>query len=261
MALVAGVAMASAAKASSVTLSLPGDINQAVNPGVKGGMNVDFMGTTYNGAYVGQINWTVTASDTAQFVKGQSLATYCIQGLQDVVTGNSYSYDIVNLNSPGLPEGSTADAGILDSTAAMQIQGFADSYFALAGTVTSGFTANETSAAFQLAVWEIEYDGGQGGESFPQNASFNYFAQGNLIATGTNTEGTDAISLANTWLNNFSQAASVNSLALVSTGAQDQFIYQPGGGGTPPAAPLPAAFPGGVALLGGLFGARKWKRK
>ena len=37
LALVAGVAMASAAKASSVSLSLPGDINTAVNPGVKAG--------------------------------------------------------------------------------------------------------------------------------------------------------------------------------------------------------------------------------
>jgi hypothetical protein len=260
MALVAAVAMASAAEASSVTLSLPGDINQAVDPGVKGGLNVNFMGSTYNGAYVGQINWTVTSSTDPMFTANQKLGTYCIQGLQDVYTGSSYTYNVVGLTSVNLPLGG-GDAGVLDSVAASQIQGFADSYFAMAGTSVGGYTANETSAAFQLAIWEIEYDGGQGGESFPQSAGFNYFSQGNLSAVGTNGEGIDAIALANTWLNGFSAARNVNSLALVSDGAQDQFVYQPGGGSTPPTVPLPAAFPGGVALLGGLFGARKLKRK
>ena len=213
-----------------------------------------------NGAYVGQINWTVTASDTAQFTVGQQFGTYCIQGLQDVYTGGTYTYNIVGLDATGLPMGGP-DAGVLDSVAASQIQGLADTYFPVAGTAIAGYTANETAAAFQLAIWEIEYDGGQGGEGFPQAASFNYFAQGNLMASGGNTEGTDAITLANSWLNNFTSAQNVNSFALISSDAQDQMVYQPGGRSVPPTVPLPAAFPGGVALLSGLFGARKLKRK
>ena len=254
------VMAASAARASSVSLSLPSDINQAVNPGVNGGLNVTFNGNTYNGAYVGQINWTVTGSDTPAYTVGQQLSTYCIQGLQDVYTGGTYTYNIVSLNSTGLPLGGS-DAGVLDSVAAMQIQGMADNYFAVAGTAVGGYTANQTAAAFQMAVWEIEYDGGQGGETFPQGGSFNYFAQGNFTASANNSDGTAAITLANSWLNNYTAASAVTSLALVSDSAQDQMVYQPGGGSTPPAAPLPAAFPAGVALLSGMFGARKLKRK
>ena len=260
VALVCGLAMASAVKASSLSLALPSDINQAVNPGVNGGLNLNIQGNAMNGAYVGQINWTVTGGNTPGYSVGQHISTYCIQGLQDVFTGGTYTYDIVGLNSPGLPEGGP-DAGVLDSVAAMQIQGFANQYFGNAGTATAGFTANESAAAFQLAIWEIEYDGGQGGEVFPQLANFNYFAQGNLKATGGNTEGTDAITLANSWLNNFTAAENVSSLALVSNNAQDQLIFQPGGGTPPPTVPLPAAFPAGAALLSGLFGARKLKRK
>ena len=261
VALVAGLAVASAARADSVTLSLPGDINTAVDPGVKGGLNLNVQGNAINGAYVGTINWTVAGSTSPMYTAGQATSTYCIQALQDVYTGGTYTFDIVNLNSPGLPSGGP-DAGVLDTTAASQIQGLANAYFPDAGLAFGGFTANETAAAFQLAIWEIEYDGGQGGEAFPQVANYNYFAQGNLMATGATSEGTDAITLANSWLNNFSAAQGVNSFALVSDGAQDQLAFQPGGGTFQvPSAPLPAAFPGGVALLSGLFGARKFKRK
>ncbi|HUO10262.1 MAG TPA: hypothetical protein VM008_18290 [Phycisphaerae bacterium] len=254
------VVAASAARAASVSLTLPSDINQAVNPGVKGGLNVGFDGQTYNGAYVGQINWTVAGSTSPAYNVGDSLSTYCIQGLQDVYTGSTYTYNIVPLNSTGLPLGG-GDAGILDSLAAMQIQGLANQYFPVAGSASGNFTANQTAAAFQLAVWEIEYDGGLGAESFPQGSSFNYFSQGNLTANANDSDGVAAISLANTWLNNFTASESVTSLALVSDGAQDQLVFQPGGGSTPPAAPLPAAFPAGAALLAGMFGARKLKRK
>ncbi len=261
MALVAGLAMASAANADSVSLSLPGDINSAVNPGVEGGINLTVQGNVMNGAYVGQINWSVTGSTSPMYTVGQQTSTYCIQALQDVVTGGNYTFNIESLNSVGLPSGGS-DAGVLDSTAALQIQGFANAFFPDAGTAVGGFTANETAAAFQLGIWEIEYDGGQGGEVFPQAANYNYFAQGNLMATGGTSEGTDAINLANTWLNSFSPAQGVDSFALVSDGAQDQLVFQPGGGTFQvPSAPLPAAFPGGVALLSGLFGARKLKRK
>lgn len=258
MAILASVTMASAANADSVTLALPGSITNAVNPGVEGGLNLNVQGTQMNGAYVGQINWAVSASTSPLFTPGHSASTYCIQAMQDVYTGSSYTYNIVGLDSTGLPLGGS-DAGVLDSVAAHQIQGFSDTYFPVAGTANGGFTANETAAAFQLAIWEIEYDGGQGGEAFPQGGSYNYFAQGNFKAAG-NTEGTAAITLANGWLNNFTTANGVNSFALISSSAQDQLVFQPGGG-TPPSVPLPAAFPGGVALLGGLFGARKLKRK
>ena len=254
------LAATSAARASSVTLQAPSDINQFVNPGVNGGLNVTLQGNVANNAYVGQINWTVASSNTPNFQAGQSLGTFCIQGLQDVYTGGAYTYDIVNLNTAGLPEGGP-DVGILNGTSAQQIQGLANNYFANIGGSVGTHNVNQVAAAFQLAIWEIEYDGGNGGETFTPGGNVNYFAGGNFSATANNSDGSGAMDLANSWLNNFSPANGVTSLALVSTSAQDQLVFQPGGGeGPPPSVPLPAAFPAGIALMGGLFGARKLRR-
>jgi hypothetical protein len=234
----------------------------AVNPGVDGGLKVTFTGGTQGVVYTGQMNWKVTASDTAGYTAGQAVSTYCIQGEQTVTPGQAYAYTIENLGSPTVPYGGT-DQAVLDSVAAAQIQGFADTYFSLAAHVDGTYDANETAAAFQLGVWEIEYDGGSGGEAFTSGGSFNFFTHGEVEATGTTSDGIGAVTLANLWLNHFTAATSVTSLALANYSNQDQLIYQPGGtgGGGQTSVPLPAAFPAGAALLGGLFGARKLKRK
>jgi hypothetical protein len=260
--LVCGAMAASVAQASSVTLRLDSPASSAVNPGVDGGLKVTFTGGSQSTVYTGQMNWDVTASSTAGYSVGQGVSTYCIQGLQSVSAGGSYTYTLQSLNSPNTPNGGS-DQGVLDSTAALQIQGFADTYYASAAHSYGSYNADETAAAFQLAIWEIEYDGGAGKESFTPGGSYNFFTHGLVEATGTDSEGIAAVTLANNWLNNFTAASSVSSLAFVNSSAQDQFIYQPGGngGGNQTAVPLPAAFPAGIALLGGLFGARKMKRK
>ena len=259
-AVICGMMATSAVRASSISAQLTSSV---VGPGLPTGLKVTFVGgSPSTTVQTGQINWKVTSSNTPGYSTGGTFSTYCIQGDQSVTYGQTYTYTVVNLESSGVPEGGL-DAGVLDATAALQIQGLANTYFSKAGTAIAGYDANQTAAAFQLAVWEIEYDGGSGGESFPQTTGYNFFAHGLLEASGTNSEGTGAITLADSWLQNFTAATSVTSLALVSTGAQDQLIFNPSGGsgGNQSAVPLPAAFPAGAALLAGLAGVRKLRRK
>jgi len=259
-----GILMAcvSQAHATSVTLS-DGGVTLGVND-----INVSFTGGSPSGGVtVGQFSWTVTNPLTSGYAQGQVLSTFCIQGGQFATNG---TFTIENLESSGVPEGGS-DAGDLDSTAAMQIQGFGNSFFAdvNAGNITVGsntYTASEVAAAFQLGIWEIEYDGGSGGEAFPEAANYNYFSTSDthhlFNASSTHTDGEAAIALANIWLNDFTAATSVTSLALVSSSDQDQMMYMPGGGTPPPpAVPLPEALPAGLALMGGLGVVRFIRRR
>ena len=262
LAVICGMMATSAARASSITAELD---SPALSPGLTSGLKVTFVGgTATNTVNTGRINWKVTASDTTGYGVGTKFSTYCIQGEQSVTSGIPYVYTVVNLESSGVPEGGL-DAGVLDATAALQIQGLANTYFADAGTAITGFDANQTAAAFQLAIWEIEYDGGSGTgkDTYTSGGSTNFLTAGLVKASGTGTEATGAVTLANSWLNHFTAATSVTSLALVSYGAQDQLIFNPSTTTTTTqtAVPVPAAFPAGVALLTGMFGARKLRRK
>jgi hypothetical protein len=261
LAVVCGMMATSAAQAESISAQLA---TPTLSPGLTSGLYVTFVGgTPTSQVNTGQINWKVTATDNTDYTVGEKFSTYCIQGEQYVTTGQTYNYSIVGLGSTGQPEGGT-DAGVLDSTAAMQIQGLVNSYFADAGVVDGSYDANQTAAAFQLAIWEIEYDGGSGGETFTSGGSTNFFGSGDGLvrATGVGSEASGAVTLANYWLNHFTKATAVSSLALVSGNAQDQLICNvPSGSGQQSSVPLPAAFPAGAALLAGMFGARKLRRK
>jgi hypothetical protein len=233
-----------------------------VNPGLSD-ISVSFTGGNPSGSVtVGEFNWTVKDNnDAPNYVKNEVVNTFCIQGGQIATSG---SFTVESLNSAPNPPLGGADHGVLDSTAAMQIQGFGNSFFSFvnAGTITynaTQYNEDEVAAAFQLGIWEIEYDGGSAGEAFPEAGNFNYFSKTNTFDTFnasaiTGSQGAAAISLANLWLNNFTEANSVISLALVSNTDQDQMIFQPGGGTPPPppAVPLPEALPAGLALLSGL---------
>jgi len=259
LAIICGMMAASAAQASSISVKLN---SPAVSPGISSGLKVTFTGGSQSTVNTGEINWKVTASSTTGYNVGDTFSTFCIQGEQSVTSGQTYTYNVVSLDSTGIPNGGS-DAGVLDSTAALQIQGLVNSYFSDAGVAYSGYDANQTAAAFQLAVWEIEYDGGYGKETFTNGGSTNFLTAGLLEATGTGSEALGTVTLANYWLNHFTAATSVTSLALVSGGAQDQLIcnISSGGGGNLATVPRPAAFPAGAALLTGLFGARKLRRK
>jgi hypothetical protein len=82
--------------------------------------------------------------------------------------GSKVTFNVNSINNAD-PIGGN-DAGYIDPTASGQIQLLADQYFGLvnAGGKTIGgtaYTAPVIAAAFQLSLWEIEYDGGSGQNS------------------------------------------------------------------------------------------------
>lgn len=266
-------AITSASFGETVTMSLL----SSPNPGLSGSFTITAkVGTTTTTlSSAGAFKWNVTG-DTGgttfsnNVINHVPLYTFCIQAFQS--TGTSYT---VAQLGPNLPQGGT-DAGVIDTLAAQQIQGLVNKYWsAIDFTKTNGtaysfnsvsYTDDQVAAAFQLAVWEIEYDGGTGGETYTVGGSTNFISGGNLkaVKAGTTTQqnnGQAAINLANAWLNNFTSASTISSLALVSGYKQDQLvgIPTPGGGASTPT-PLPGALPGGAALIAGLGFIRKLRK-
>jgi hypothetical protein len=183
----------------------------------------------------------------------------------------SYTFDVVSIDHSN-PLGGT-DRGYIDSTAAGQMQLLTDRflpYVTLSQTQTINgkpYSAGEIAAAFQLSLWEIEYDGGSGlnptgsspADAFPRTDG-NYFNNsGKFTATANaGTDAADAIGLATYFLNNFTTGTSgidpaYSSFALTNYCSQDQFL----GVVNANPVPLPAALPLGASLLLGLGIAKK----
>jgi len=270
------VCAATSALAEQITVTANGGSSAL---GVSGMTISSNVGST---SYAGLYNWTVTSpGDVAgtTFSGLSSFNTFCIQMGQGFSGGSKNTFDVNSINNAD-PIGGN-DAGYIDPTAAGQVQLLADQYFGLvnAGTKTVGgnsYTAPEIAAAFQLSLWEIEYDGGSGQnsgapvipgipESFPR-AGGNYFSTGNLKASGGGTQGTAAITLATYFLNNFTVGnagldSNYSSLALTNSCKQDQFWGIPNGSIPHIEVPLPAAAPAGLTLLIGLGVFRKVRAK
>jgi hypothetical protein len=258
---------AASASAESVTVKANGQTSLGVT-----GMSVS--SNVGNASFAGMYNWTVTSPGDVggtTFTGISNFNTFCLQIGQGFSGGSTFTYSVDSINH-GDPIGGN-DAGYIDPTAAGQIQLLTDQYLGLinAGTKTIGgnpYTAAQIAAAFQLSLWEIEYDGGSGQnagapviagipESFPR-AGDNYFSTGNLKASGGGSSGAAAVTLANYFLDHFTLNTpgvdtTYSSFALTNSYKQDQFlgIPNPPPSNVPPV-PLPAALWSGMALLGAL---------
>jgi hypothetical protein len=137
-----------------------------------------------------------------------------------------------------------------------------------------GVTSAVGGAAFQLAVWEIEYDAGGAnskpshpGEQLGGDPAVDYFGSGYIRASATaGSLGASAISTAASWLNELGNVSALHppiSTAIVlmsppslngGAGLQDQL-------GDPNSVPVPAALPLGIAMLVGMAAVRTIRRK
>jgi len=248
--LAASVIVTGTASAASVSATLFNAVDSpnGVQPGTMD-LNLQFGAISIANAYVGQINWhSATSTDwtaglnpqlNAILGPNQTFSTYCIEGTQNVFfgTNETWSLGVVNLSSAPTP------APAMGTTKASEITELYDRSFSGIGT------NNELAAAFQLAVWEIVDDGipTLGGETA---ADFN---SGTFQASGDTTAINDAVGM----LNAIGSAAplidSFTVYALSDAGIQDQIFAIPTGGTpVPPAVPLPAALPMGLAMMGAM---------
>jgi hypothetical protein len=199
----------------------------ALNPGTPVYIN-DGNGSAANMSYYpGVVNWKLDSSNASWASSlGNSFQTFCIELTQDISPGGTYTYSLVNLaDAPKPGTSQTGGSGGMGQAKANAIGAlWAADYGSIAGP-----NADTNAAAFQLAIWKIEYDWGSSNESFNKG---NFKASAN----GVNPNSTNAaIIQAENWLNslgwnNNNVPNETNLIALSSPGPngyQDQVMAIP----------------------------------
>ncbi|HEY1687148.1 MAG TPA: hypothetical protein VGG19_20475 [Tepidisphaeraceae bacterium] len=211
-------------------------------------VNVYYQGQYAGQGYAGSINWTATSSTGSTAPTG-SFSTYCDDLTQDVYIGSTYTYNIVPMiNSPD-PAPPT-NPGFTTGMSATLAQDITNLYSLEYDGIGN---SNDKAAAFQIAIWEMEYETNSG---TPDVSSGNFYVTGETALAQT---------LANQYASSAETAGQLSFhnqiLDMTSATAQDQlFIGPPSLQGAPPV-PAPAAVLGGLPLLGILGIARKIRQR
>ena len=183
-------------------------------------------------AWAGQMNWTKGDDNSGLGERlASSFHTFCIEVTEHVESADVV-YEVVDVEESPYP-GSDASGGSsgLGADKALLLQKLWGRHYA------DALTDDWTRAGFQLAIWEIVYDGDLSlseGAFQIQNGHNNTDTAGN-IAAGYLTD-----------LNGYTGPLA-SLAALRHDGRQDQLV----------AVPSPAAAAGGLVLLGGLLVQRR----
>jgi hypothetical protein len=233
----------SMARATTITAQLTG-----LSPYVFGHINLAGAGSLYGG--VGTIEWQGVSTNVVPF--NGPYGTYCIDLIQDIGIGNTYSYTIGTLSSSpkagAYPSGTpTTGMGVAKADEIEELYGQQ-----LPQTLGGGSSADLASQAFQLAIWNIVYD-----TDLSVTSGAGSFSAGGDVDP-------NAITLANTYLvdaaNTGNQAKYDSTYKLVALigldGAQDQVAVDPNITFTGGQAPLPPSALGGGVLLACLAASR-----
>jgi hypothetical protein len=177
---------------------------------------------TYNGVPVGPFNFTTYDAGGTQL--GGNFRAFCADYFQGVSPGDTYNFAPVAISD--LPDIGT------NATKLARIQTLYDRFF-------DSTTDAERGGAFQLAMWELAYDG---------DGALG-LGSGNFVATGDSS-----VALADSWLSSLDDGVPTPQqwtlIGLLSTTNQDQITAVPN------VVPAPA----GLALIvigGGLALARR----
>lgn len=233
----AGLAMPMLAHADTITATL-----ETLNPDTFPTMYLAGEGNISGGA--GLIGWQGVSTNDAPF--NGTFNTFCIDLIQDINFGSSYTYTLTPLqnapNSGAFPSGTpTTGMGIAKAD---EIEELIGSHYAQ--TLTSGQAGADADSAMQLAIWNIIYDT----DTSVSTGSGSFYAVSGFDTT--------AINEANSWLVEAANPANQdldnpNVIALVGeNGAQDQLAVT--------AVPDPSTTAGCTVLLGGYALMRSRKR-
>jgi hypothetical protein len=190
--------------------------------------------------YPGEVDWTVTTpphgKPNASWVPavGSSFQSFSIELTQDIRPGKSYTYSLENLaDDPKPGSKQTGGSGGMGEAKANAIAAlWAEDYRSIANP-TGASNADINAAAFQLAIWKIEYDWDNSKFTLTGNAATD-FSSGNFRASAIagNADSAAAIAQADSWLyslgwdsTSFTNEASL--VALRSPHAQDQVMALP----------------------------------
>jgi hypothetical protein len=233
LAVLAAACIASNASASNIFLT-------DVSP--KTSMTVTFPGLSAETTdYVGKINWSFDRSDSANagldsIIAGTTVSTFCIEGTQNVYIGQTASFANLFADISQAPKDNVGNTFQMNAKAGA-ITMFWDDYY------DQATQNNVNAAAFQLGIWELLYD------SSPNLTSGLFQA-----APTADADSILAFNEAQVWLSNYTIVAPTGQYQLYAfsdPNLQDQLFGVPLGGGSSPT-PLPAALPGGLALIAAL---------
>jgi hypothetical protein len=199
------------------------------------------------------VNWSQTPTNNNTSI-ANSFSTFCIELTQNVYIGGTYTYSLnalENAPTPGSPQ--TGQPNGMGSLKANAIR-------TLWGSAYSSNMSQINAAAFQLAIWRLEYDW-TGSKTISQMTDFT---TGNFRANGANSDGSSAVTAAQSLitkvLNGTFTTMETNLIALTSDQYQDQLTVQDQV--SIASTPEPASL--GLGLIGGalmLVGHRFLRRK
>jgi hypothetical protein len=218
----------------------------------------------------GQMNWKLlseSSPDALMQTPNSTFSTFCIEVNQFVSTNSNYNYNIVHPSAAPLTGSGTWVPGDLDGNgpmAAARASLLGELWANYHGTIAAAATLsakNVLAAAFQMAIWEIVYDGATPSEGLtlakPASGDPNYATRGKQFwvkrpsnsATGNDALIRQAFDTAQGWLAAIGPDGLLNNkttyiVALSSLTAQDQITEQ---------APEPATFVA-WSVLGLVFG-------
>jgi hypothetical protein len=221
--LVLAVLSLGAASAQADTVTLPGYAF-----GAPLAVTVNVTGLT-----VGTVNEGAGAFTTS-VNGGASFLSYCIDLTQPVAVGGAADSSYTRVDGGSY---SFANPGAAASLSKL---------FTFAGSLVN---SNSTSAAFQLAVWEIIYES-------PTNAYA--MGAGNAVFGVQDARETATLTLADSWLNALSTTSATAPISILSSANSQDLVY---GGATAPI-PEPSTYALMIAGLAGLgFVARRRANK
>ena len=235
--LFAALAPASNSFADMVTLNLTSaPAGRIVNVTFIDNANVS---KTFN-TYAGQLGVTVSGSTSSSVTDGDYIV-FCTELAQHIYFNQSKDYQVVDLTLVPNP-GPTMTQAQADGVRRLFSYGLAANPNQFDGSGSNA--AKDFAAAFQIAVWEISRDYGNG-------ADFSLSA-GDFVL---NTASASVLNLATNLLANFTSASPYpNLLGLQNEGRQDQIVLFQSGTVVIPEPTTAALWAlGAVCLAGGAF--------